>query len=81
MERWLRGEENWLFFSEVLSSIPSTSMVAHNHLLSQPSDALFWRTGTHADRASIHKINLKEFNRNHFKKKKKIVFLICIIAH
>lgn len=43
--RWKDGSR-WralAAFSEVLSSIPSTSMVAHNHLLSQPSDALFWR--------------------------------------
>jgi hypothetical protein len=36
---------------EVLSSIPSNYMVAHNHL---GSDALFWYAGIHADRALIY---------------------------
>jgi hypothetical protein len=32
---------------EVLSSIPSNHMVAHNHLSVMGSDALFWCTGRH----------------------------------
>jgi hypothetical protein len=42
---------------EVLSSIPSNHMVAHN--IYTGICAPFWNPGIHADRALICKINLK----------------------
>jgi hypothetical protein len=50
----------WL--PEVLSSIPSNHMVTLPSVLG--SDALFWHTGVHADRALIH-------NKYTLKKKRK----------
>jgi hypothetical protein len=38
---------------EVLSSIPSNYMVVRDHLIKE-SDALFWHTVVHSERAFIH---------------------------
>jgi hypothetical protein len=42
--------------AQVLSSIPSKHMVAHNQTI-KGSDVLFWNAGVHADRTHIYKIN------------------------
>jgi hypothetical protein len=46
MAQWLRA---LAALPEVLSSIPTNHMMAHNHLIMK-SDALFWYAGIHADR-------------------------------
>ena len=45
MAQWLRA---LAVFPEVLSSNPSTHMVAHDHLSVKGSDALLWHVGGHA---------------------------------
>jgi hypothetical protein len=50
MAQWLRALLTAL--AEVLSSIHSNHLVAHNHVMG--FNALFWHTGTHADRELIH---------------------------
>jgi hypothetical protein len=47
MDQWLRA---LAVLPEVLSSIPSTHMVAHNQSSVMGSDVLFWNAGIYADR-------------------------------
>ena len=52
LERWLSDEDHWLFFLEVLGSIPSNSRGSQLSIVG--SAALFWNKGMNECRALIH---------------------------